>query len=291
MIHIKKYYNQPPFHLSQPTIQKQVQKALQNKDGSLVKGYNHKDIKNKLETIYNQKCGYCESKVAHAASLQVEHYRPKKKIDPKDEKLPNDGYYWLAAEWSNLLLSCPACNQKGAKGNRFPINGKRIIDHLSFLTNGALDSQKCLPNVLPLKDEEPLLLNPELCRNPEVHFEYNSDGKVSSKTNEGKITIEVCKLNRDPLVASRKEVIDQVIEKIEIVLVSIPQNSNYQIVKNSFKKIFDWLKSSSVKPQEEYMLLRKNLTDRFSDIVLSGIDPRFKKIVDSAFIAYQNGTL
>jgi 5-methylcytosine-specific restriction endonuclease McrA len=72
---------------------------------------------NKLKELYHWKCAYCETKTE---DLIIEHYRPKAGIDKKDTgRVANKGYYWLVNEWTNLLLSCEACNGKAAKGNRY----------------------------------------------------------------------------------------------------------------------------------------------------------------------------
>jgi len=88
----------------------------------------------------------CEGKVVGLADLHVEHYRPKGKVtvrtDENDqtsrEVIDHPGYFWLAYEWYNLILSCPYCNTSHAtedqkekikhpgKLNEFRINGKRV---------------------------------------------------------------------------------------------------------------------------------------------------------------------
>ncbi len=72
---------------------KETQKAIDyytapepNGGAPKYKAYKHDTVKETLTTIFHGKCAYCESP-----------YRP--------------GYYWLAAEWTNLLPSCTHCNQ------------------------------------------------------------------------------------------------------------------------------------------------------------------------------------
>ena len=109
------------------------------------------------------------------------------------EKHP--GYYWLAYEWTNLLLACSACNvlagvreseKKIGKGNRFPVEGFRAE---------KMGEESC---------EKPLLLNP-LHDDPSDHLEVDLEtGIFLHKTKRGKACIEVFGLNaRAGLVQQR----------------------------------------------------------------------------------------
>jgi len=112
------------------------------------------------------KCNYCESKGEKMVTLQVEHFRPKAKVDALDNggiELP--GYYWLGLEWTNLLLSCPKCNGKSAKGNRFPIRGNRATPIQPISSIGrilSIDRTECYADEDPLLAEQAILLNPEI---------------------------------------------------------------------------------------------------------------------------------
>jgi 5-methylcytosine-specific restriction endonuclease McrA len=86
-----------------------------------------------LQDLYPYKCAYCETD-SSGSSLQVEHFRGKDKNirNTKDTK-DRHAYYWLAYEWSNLLLICSDCN--GAKSDYFPLeaNGVRVLTKLKKL--------------------------------------------------------------------------------------------------------------------------------------------------------------
>jgi len=58
------------------------------------KKYDQPEVRTALETMCNSKCAYCESKIKHIATPQIEHYRPSSK--------------WLhkTFAWENLLLAC-----------------------------------------------------------------------------------------------------------------------------------------------------------------------------------------
>lgn len=77
--------------------------------------YRSADVKRALDEIFHGKCAYCESFYAKTQPVDVEHYRPKGKVDGDDD---HRGYWWLAMDWENLLPSCIDCNRK--RGQRTP---------------------------------------------------------------------------------------------------------------------------------------------------------------------------
>lgn len=82
-----------------------------------------KSIRKSLYLHHNKKCCYCERKLNMTRETDVEHFRPKAGIH-EDKKHP--GYWWLAYDWENYLISCKICNSD-YKSNHFPIlkGGKR----------------------------------------------------------------------------------------------------------------------------------------------------------------------
>src|SRR5262249_41491941 len=69
--------------------------------------YAHGSVKEALRRAQHDKCAFCESKMCHTGFGDVEHYRPKAGYKQREgDALGRPGYYWLAYEWSNLLLSC-----------------------------------------------------------------------------------------------------------------------------------------------------------------------------------------
>lgn len=155
------------------------------------------DASEALLTISHGKCCYCETIIDNPASKpDLEHFRPKSGALGLDGKYDPDHYWWLATEWANCLPACTKCNV--SKGKRFPVKKRRAHP-------GMTGSQ--------LLAEEPLLLNP--CEdNPEEHLFFSENGTVSSSTERGQITIEVLALNREALVASRKEHLAKVLEVV-----------------------------------------------------------------------------
>lgn len=71
--------------------------------------YRAADVKLALETLFHGKCAYCETRYCATAPVDVEHYRPKGAVAEADG---HGGYWWMAAEWANLLPSCIDCNRR-----------------------------------------------------------------------------------------------------------------------------------------------------------------------------------
>jgi uncharacterized protein (TIGR02646 family) len=166
--------------------------------------YSRPQIRESLTALFAGKCAYCESTYAATQPVDVEHYRPKAAVAEAKNHL---GYYWLAADWENLLPSCIDCNRvreqtaekksgMSGKGTRFPLLQE------STRMRGPQDPKR----------EKPLLLNP--CDdNPEAFLQFNESGLVRPKARSGpdrkraKASIAIYGLNRIGLVSSRREIL------------------------------------------------------------------------------------
>jgi uncharacterized protein (TIGR02646 family) len=142
-------------------------------------------VKRELMELFSGKCAFCEGKFA-SADFHVEHFRPKSGTLNFDGRVDADYYWWLAYQWENLYLACSFCNV--SKGSRFPVRTSRA----PFRTSGA-----------ELIVEGPLLLDPCIDE-PESELVFLSDGRVTSDTERGNMTIEVFQLNRVGLVEGRR---------------------------------------------------------------------------------------
>jgi hypothetical protein len=90
-----------------------------------------------LVAAQHEKCAFCEAKIRHTQPGDVEHFRPQAATrQSKDAPLRKPGYYWLAYEWTNLLLACAECNRRG-KGNLFPLrdDARRAHHHRDPIQN------------------------------------------------------------------------------------------------------------------------------------------------------------
>ena len=190
-----------------------------------------KDFWGKYKDIFMQaqhrKCGYCEMFITDYGDM--EHYRPKGVVEEiaeegaersnlhtvKGRKFKSAckyGYWWLAYDWDNYLLSCKLCNQPWKRA-LFPLkNGRRA--------NTNSDSDK-YPFKYPLrsrlKDEQPLLLNPYDKVDFTDHLSFDRIGGVAAHNGSelGQGTIETVGLDRTSLVQSRNGTAADVFKKLD----------------------------------------------------------------------------
>ena len=294
MIHLPiKDRNNPPARLSVNGALRQIHRAIQNADGELYNTTYYKDSdvvtllraysihKTTLEPGDTAKCYYCESKVERGVTLQVEHYRPKAKVESGvNDNIELPGYYWLGLEWTNLLLSCPKCNGKGTKANKFPIDGVRaqpvsivteINDQLTLARIG------CYAHEDPLSLELPILLNPEI-DHPELFLTFDRLGNMEPHgTNQlrGRTSIDTYKLNREPLFIARQKIWND-LKKDILVGVGAYQIGRYNDeflrvwFENICNKIIDRKLSS-----EEYTLWGIFINDHLEELLAETLDENF----------------
>lgn len=145
------------------------------------------------ERHHNGKCCYCERKRDIRLERDVEHYRPKMGVT----EAPNHpGYWWLAYDWSNLLLSCKTCNTIYKK-NHFPLRN----ENMRVYNEGKIDA------------EDTLLINPAI-ENPESYFLYTTEkwgGEYLTKivpsqkdNDKSDRTIKILNLNRPELLGEEE---------------------------------------------------------------------------------------
>ncbi|MBD3906512.1 hypothetical protein NAL32_17690 [Chryseobacterium sp. Ch-15] len=282
----RKNYDDIPEPLTRPGTFRQIERAIVNMDGEKYNTTYYKDeiVVNKLKAFSvhkddlnegdRPKCYYCESYVDHVAVLQVEHFRPKAKVDNIDNNgLPHSGYYWLGLEWSNLLLSCPNCNGKKAKGNRFPlVDSNNRTSAINPIRNPPLsyDRTYCIANQPTLLNEEPLLINPEY-EDPTPHLTFDEFGQIYGIGEKGETTVDILKLYRDPLLAARQAKLNSIIEEINLACVARQINR----IDDSGLKV--WFEKECTKVLEldnvknEYCLWSRYIIANFESCVVSKI--------------------
>lgn len=83
--------------------------------------------------------------------------------DPRRQKPPEVGYWWLAWTWENLVFGCQSCNGGSRKGTRFPlVKGSRALGERE----------------LPPGQEQPLLIDPtDPALDPMDVIQFMWDGK------------------------------------------------------------------------------------------------------------------
>jgi len=169
--------------------------------------YAHSTVKECLELDQYNKCAYCE-RYRNGDFGDVEHFRPKNGYQQSSKTPINKpGYYWLAYDWDNMLLSCSECNRVFKK-NLFPLR----------------DERKRGVSCRNIEDEEPLLINP-VSDNPAQYICFEAHVIKAITINEtesikGKMTIDVFKLNdREDLVESRRRKWNEYQDRIKTISV------------------------------------------------------------------------
>jgi uncharacterized protein (TIGR02646 family) len=288
------------------TFQNRVLQAISQKDNVPEKrnfsGYADKKAKEALaklysggnviehngEKIYNPKCAYCESTSAVVASLEVEHYRPKKAVT---EEPSHKGYYWLAYEWTNLIYACSKCNEQGAKGNQFPVLGTRQFSEP--MLNGTIEYDAFRANHDDLLVEQPLLLHPEIDRNFEQHFRFRYDGTIEGLSSRGEATIRICKLDRILLVKERRDVLKKLTSSLQATILAFDTRSESTeeevrgLLRNLYQEIIDYQTDTSL----PYTLFGKHINYYFDEFVLSGIKSHFHESIKNTFQMFLDGKL
>lgn len=181
--------------------------------------YKNRELAKELERVFGKKCAYCESDFAHVMPREVEHFRPKNEIETRTGKL-QPGYFWLAGEWTNLLVACVDCNRSRhhevpgqpkeirlGKATQFPLSDETF----------RLRAQAALTN----EDNVRLLLDP--CNDePEDHLTFDEEGLVwprrdahGQPSKKGEASISVFALQRKKLVEKRRQVLIDLKSSIE----------------------------------------------------------------------------
>lgn len=161
------------------------------------------EVKSVFVSQQHGKCCYCERKLGYGGiEWDVEHFRPKKSVDAwpstvdgvTDVGGTTNGYFLLAYDPKNYIVSCKICNTIH-KGTYFPTARQRQLQ-----TGSATD----------LREEQPYLINPAdpLDADPETLIGW--EGVLPRPAHEDGIercralvTIEVLKLTRDDLIRER----------------------------------------------------------------------------------------
>jgi uncharacterized protein (TIGR02646 family) len=176
--------------------------------------YKDTELAEALEQVFGPKCAYCESRFAHVTPKDIEHFRPKSEIDTGQGSLA-PGYFWLAAEWENLLVSCPDCN----RGRRFEVPGQPKRIRLGKATQFPLRNEggriRTPAGKIGSEEALRLLINPTKDQ-PERHLTFNEEGLVlpredrrGTPSRKGAASITVYALQRKHLVEERGITLNQ----------------------------------------------------------------------------------
>lgn len=225
--------------------------------------YSSKKVKRKLAELFGRKCVFCESLLAGNQPGDVEHYRPKGKVQlhnpPQGAAKTTEGYYWLAAKWQNLLLSCADCNRPREQTDYDHVD--RVIGKSNYFP--LVDETKRARGPRGLSEEEPLLLNP-CSDDPELHLVFHEDGSVEpvvmngQDSPQGAASIYFLGLGRLELLQMRARHGRFVRMAIQLTLEALEQD------RDPSRNLADLL--AFLDPKEEYvaytrMLVRKYMSE------------------------------
>lgn len=145
-------------------------------------------VKDALIEAQHGKCCFCERKVWDDGD--VEHFRPKGGVwKSPGLTMEKPGYYWLAYEWTNLFLSCGACNSRN-KRNLFPL--------ADGSPRSRFHGDDC-------STELPMFIDPSM-ENPELLIGWRSEVPFAvSGDPRGTATIRALGLDRPALLEIRRE--------------------------------------------------------------------------------------
>lgn len=152
--------------------------------------YKGDDVRYALDALFHGKCAYCETRYDVGAPVDIEHFRPKGEV----ADVPgHPGYWWLAADWGNLLPSCIDCNRRryqptpetltsqtgilerqrqSQSGLRSILTGKDSCFPVAGIRMSAEPPMGQLANAMTM--ERALLLNP--CTDmPSEHLQFHID--------------------------------------------------------------------------------------------------------------------
>lgn len=202
--------------------------------------YKKNDIKEALTKIYHSKCAYCEKKVGDTFP-PIEHYRPKAI------------YYWLAYSWDNLLLSCVACNTY--KGKHFNIEGQEAI----LAPQVVEDSQIHRLSLEYNKIERPKIVHPEQ-ENVEDRLIFSASGKVDSKDQRVKYTIQACRIDRADANEERQRLYNDFRDRFKQKIYDYKKEKDKErkkLLKGALEGFIDDFEKDLKDPCKEYTAYRR----------------------------------
>lgn len=236
------------------------------------RAYSQPPVRRSIEKLTNNRCAYCGTKDARN-TVQIEHFRPKQELITDRETSIKPGYYWLAAEWGNLLPACQYCNisknsevienntlvdKKFGKGNYFsvlledrasPLLINREAAELALLFDPCIDD----PNELFIYVQDNIGGEGYLIVQP------NIDMIDPYKIAKAKYSISILGLNHPVLAKKRLDKVIGCSRAIEELKNKLNTNANEDLLK---KGTLDILEFVSINRNSSFVgLCRRLATD------------------------------
>ena len=164
--------------------------------------WNRPDVRGALYAQQGKVCAYCGHSLPPRSDRgDAEHFRPKKKTHGD---LDHGGYWWVAYEFTNYVLSCRACNSS-RKRNKFPLRAR--AKRVTFPDRHRLRNEARL-FLDPASDPVEKLLRVEWrAQSCPVRPARNA---TPTQRKQAQAMIECFRLNKEPeLVRQRREVAEE----------------------------------------------------------------------------------
>ena len=193
-------------------------------------------VRRQLKACQNNKCCYSEIKFVRD-SVHVEHFRPKGALGQKGRKPKQyPGYYWLAYEWSNLMLCKPGINSD--KKDYFPLEKKspRVRNHHGNITL-----------------ERPMIIDPA-SEDPRDHIRFHNE-EPRGITDRGKYSVKL--LLRHPELDEARRNLFQVLSVLPDALKAFEANGDVENASKTRKVLED-----AVKPTAQFSSMAIDLLCR-----------------------------
>lgn len=201
----------------------------------------------------NAKCGYCGFSTLLDTQRDIDHYRPALAVDYDNGISFKSGYYWLTADWENMLPSCSPCN--GSKKREF-FNFKTE----SWLANLRVGKKNYFPlettptsapnHALSLTTEVPLIFNPcqidpitlfdyvkTITRKYEIIYIKPRAGLSELDNKIAETSIKILGLNRILLCTERAKIFNNLDSEITKTINTFSQSNNNKILADHAVKI------------------------------------------------------
>jgi uncharacterized protein (TIGR02646 family) len=186
--------------------------------------YGAADVKEALGRTQHDKCAFCESKIAHVSYGDVEHFRPKAGWKQAEaDALSRPGYWWLAYDWANLVLSCTLCNQRH-KANLFPVQGARA-------TAPSDDLRAELPALIHPVEDDPAR---------EIVFD-GADVDMRASSERGRATAEALGLNRPKLYDERRRLHDAIKKEHNLIALAILWGAQGEAIEEAWAALLRYI--------------------------------------------------
>lgn len=182
-----------------------------------------------LAKMSHGKCWYSESPEPHSF-FDVDHFRPKGEAKRSSDTDVDEGYPWLAFEWSNYRYSASRANRLSTDSDTDEVIGKGSWFPLEVDSPKATWSNRCISS------ERPTLLDPTLQRDVDLIDVDADSGRMRpsriclTRSNQQRVkrSVELYGLDSPQLVEARRRIIRDLQDDCENLLEIITEKQDLE---------------------------------------------------------------